>query len=135
MVRYENQYKQQRDRAEAKNGLEKYAFSMKSTVNDNNVAGNLDESDKKTITDAVESALQWLGTNQEARKEEFEQRQKELEGACNPIMTKMYQGAGGIPHMSQLAGAGGMPGGFAGASPGGQSAPPPSSGPKVEEVD
>ena len=140
-AKYENQDKQQRDRVEAKNGLENYAFSMKNTVNDANVGGKLDESDKKAILDAVEGALQWLQTNQEASKEEFEHRQKELEGICNPIMTKMYQaggagagGAGGMPDMSQFAGAGGA-GGFGGAAPGGRSAPPPSSGPKVEEVD
>jgi L1 cell adhesion molecule like protein len=116
---------------------------MKNTVNDANVGGKLDESDKKAILDAVEGALQWLQTNQEASKEEFEHRQKELEGVCNPIMTKMYQGAGaaggagGMPDMSQFAGAAGGAGagGFGGAAPGGRSAPPPSSGPKVEEVD
>jgi L1 cell adhesion molecule like protein len=142
-AKYENQDKQQRERVEAKNGLENYAFSMKNTVNDANVGGKLDESDKKAILDAVEGALQWLQTNQEASKEEFEHRQKELEGVCNPIMTKMYQGAGaaggagGMPDMSQFAGAAGGAGagGFGGAAPGGRSAPPPSSGPKVEEVD
>ena len=143
-AKFESQDRQQRDRVEAKNGLENYAFSMKNTINDANVGGKLDESDKKTILDAVESALQWLGTNQEASKEEFEHRQKELEGVCNPIMTKMYQGAGagaggagGMPDMSQFAGAAGGAGagGFGGAAPGGRSAPPPSSGPKVEEVD
>lgn len=50
--------------------------------------------------------------------EEFEDKQKELEQLCTPIITKMYQqGAGG--GMPAGAGAGGMP----------------SSGPKVEEVD
>jgi len=142
-AKYENQDKQQRERVDAKNGLENYAFSMKNTVNDANVAGKLEESDKSAILSAVEGALQWLQTNQEASKEEFEHRQKELEGVCNPIMTKMYQaggggagGAGGMPDMSQFAGAAGGAGGFGGgAAPGGRSAPPPSSGPKVEEVD
>ena len=48
---------------------------------------------------------------------------KELEGVCNPIITKMYQGAGGMP--------GGMP---TGAAPGeGPASSGP--GPKIEEVD
>ncbi|KAB7500284.1 hypothetical protein Anas_14305 [Armadillidium nasatum] len=68
--------------------------------------------------------IKWLDQNQLAEKEEFQHKQKELEGIVNPIITKMYQGAGG--------GAGGMPGscgmesGFSGAS---------SRGPTVEEVD
>jgi len=135
-TKFENQDKQQRERVESKNGLENYAFSIKNTVNDANVAGKLSDSDKTTISEAVESALQWLNTNQEASKEEFEHRQKELEGVCNPIMTKMYQAGGGAP--------GGMPGGmpdmsgFGGAAPHGSGAAPSSStsaGPKVEEVD
>jgi L1 cell adhesion molecule like protein len=135
---YEAQDKLQRERIESKNGLENYAFSIKNTVNDPNVAGKLGESDKQAILAAVESALQWLQSNQEASKEEFEHRQKELEGVCNPIMTKMYQGAGGAGGMP-----GGMPGGVpdmsgftggAGAGPSGPSASS-SSGPKVEEVD
>ncbi|CUF95469.1 heat shock protein 70, putative [Bodo saltans] len=134
-AKFEAQDKLQRDRVDAKNGLENYSYSMKNTVADPNVGGKLDESDKSAINSAVESALQWLQNNQEASKEEFEHRQKELEGICNPIMTKMYQGAGGA--------AGGMPGGmpdmsgFGGAGAGAGAGPSASSssGPKVEEVD
>ena len=92
--------------------------------------------------------MQWLNSNQEASKEEFEHHQKELEATCNPIMSKMYQaggapgGAGGFPG----AGAGGFPGAGAGGFPGAGGAPAggfggaapsggASSGPKVEEVD
>jgi len=59
-----------------------------------------------------------------AEKEEFEHKQKELEKICMPIMTKIYQGASGVP--------GGFPGteGQAyGAGSGG------SKGPTIEEVD
>ncbi|CCW60163.1 unnamed protein product, partial [Phytomonas sp. EM1] len=81
-ARYEAEDRLQRDRVEAKNALENYAYSMKNTINDTNVAGKLDESDKKTIESAVEEALRWLNNNQEASKEEYEDRQKELEGKC-----------------------------------------------------
>lgn len=66
-----------------------------------------------------------LSSLQTAEKEEFEHQQKELEKVCNPIITKLYQSAGGMP--------GGMPGGFPGGG-----APPSggaSSGPTIEEVD
>ncbi|CAE7715643.1 unnamed protein product [Symbiodinium sp. CCMP2456] len=57
--------------------------------------------------------------------DEFEAKQKELEGIVNPIMMKVYQaaGGGGMPE-------GGMPGGGMGGAPGGGA-----SGPTVEEVD
>lgn len=59
--------------------------------------------------------------SQSAEKDEFEHQQKELEKVCNPVMTKLYQNAGGMP--------GGFPG--AGGAPGGGA----SSGPTIEEVD
>ena len=67
-----------------------------------------------------------------AEKEEFEHQQKELEKICNPIVTKLYQAAGGAP--------GGMPGGMPGSMPGGMpggAAPGggSGSGPTIEEVD
>jgi len=65
----------------------------------------------------------WLDKNQLAEKDEFEAKQKELEGVVNPIMMKVYQAAGGAPD-------GGMPGGGDGGMPGGGGG-----GPTVEEVD
>lgn len=66
-----------------------------------------------------------LALFQMAEKEEYEHQQKELQNVCNPIITKLYQGAGGMP--------GGMPGGFPGA--GGAGGGGGSSGPTIEEVD
>ena len=44
-----------------------------------------------------------MDANQLAEVEEFNEKQKEVEGVCNPIITKLYADAGGAP--------GGMPGG------------------------
>jgi L1 cell adhesion molecule like protein len=125
-AKFEAEDRKQRDRIEAKNGLENYAYSMKNTVNDPNVGGKLDASDKQTLLEAVEEATKWLECSQEASKEEYEGRQRELEATCSPIITKMYGGGGSAP--------GGMPGGFPGGAAAG-SAAPPRSGPKIEEVD
>ena len=72
--------------------------------------------------------LLWL---QSAEKDEFEHKQKELEKVCMPIVTKLYQGAGGPP---PPGGAGGFPGGFPGAGAAGAS-DSGSKGPTIEEVD
>merc|ERR1712048_1107455 len=83
---------------------------------------NLKEVTKKKIEKAVQDTLDWLDKNQLAEKDEFEAKQKELEGVVNPIMMKVYQAAGG-------GGAGGMPDMSGGAPAGG------AGGPTVEEVD
>eukprot|EP00172_Hildenbrandia_rubra_P004481 Plantae.Rhodophyta-Hildenbrandia_rubra.ctg9141.p1 GENE.Plantae.Rhodophyta-Hildenbrandia_rubra.ctg9141~~Plantae.Rhodophyta-Hildenbrandia_rubra.ctg9141.p1 ORF type:complete len:656 (-),score=165.70 Plantae.Rhodophyta-Hildenbrandia_rubra.ctg9141:245-2212(-) len=100
-----------REKIEARNALENYAYTLRNSVNDEKVKDKISEEDKKSIEDKVAEALKWLEDNEEATKEEFEAKQKEVEEVANPIMTKMYQSAG--------AGAGGMPGGMPGGAPGG----------------
>merc|ERR1719326_1246628 len=99
-----------KDKIEAKNQLENYAYSMRNSINDEKMKDKIDAADKETIETAINEATTWLDENQSAEKEEFEAKQKELEGVCNPIMMKVYQGAGGgMP--------GGMDGGMGGAGP------------------
>jgi heat shock protein 1/8 len=126
--KYKAEDEEHKKKIEAKNGLENYAYNMKNTMNDDNVGGKIDADDKAKITAAVEECIQWLEGNQMGEVDEFEDKLKELEGLCNPIISKMYQGAGGG------APEGGMPdfgAGGAGAEAGGGAAP----GPKIEEVD
>ena len=42
----------------------------------------------------LQNTIHWLDNNQLAEIDEFEDTQKELEGVCNPIITKMYQQSG-----------------------------------------
>ncbi|VDO16326.1 unnamed protein product [Rodentolepis nana] len=121
--KFRQEDEKQRDRVAAKNGLESYAFSMKSTVEDEKVKEKIAEGDRKKVVEKCEEVLKWLDVNQTAEKDEYEHKQKELESVCNPIITKMYQEAGGACGMpGGVGGAGGMP-----ASAGG--------GPTIEEVD
>eukprot|EP00090_Calanus_glacialis_P020860 TRINITY_DN321_c0_g1_i3.p1 TRINITY_DN321_c0_g1~~TRINITY_DN321_c0_g1_i3.p1 ORF type:complete len:658 (-),score=218.50 TRINITY_DN321_c0_g1_i3:88-2061(-) len=123
----------QKERISAKNGLESYCFNMKTTLDDGNVKDKISEDDMKKITDKCDEAIKWLDANQLAEVEEFNDKQKEVEGVCNPIITKLYQGAGGMP--------GGMPdmGGMGGGMPGAGAAPAAGgaggAGPTIEEVD
>merc|ERR1711975_46783 len=94
------------------NGLESYCFNMKTTIEDDKVKDKISEDDMKTITDKCDEAIKWLDANQLAEVEEFNDKQKEVESVCNPIITKLYQGAGAVP------------GGGAGGA-----------GPTIEEVD
>merc|ERR1711883_29181 len=114
---------------EAKNGLENYCFTMRNTLQEEKLKDKFEGDDKDKIEKAVQEALDWLDKNQLAEKDEFEAKQKELEGIVNPIMMKVYQAAGG--------GGGEMPGGMPGGFPGADGAPPGAggTGPTVEEVD
>jgi len=116
----------QKERVAAKNALESYAFNMKQTIDDEKIKDKISADDRKKIEEKCDEIIKWLDQNQTAEKDEFEHHQKELESVCTPIITKLYQGAGGMP--------GGMPGGFPGGAPGGASQGG-AGGPTIEEVD
>merc|ERR1712070_997858 len=137
--RYKSEDEANRARVEAKNALENYCFSIKSSISDEKVADKIPEGDKKKCMDAVSETQSWLDTNQSAEKEEFEEKQKALEAIVMPVMQSLGGGAGGMPGMP-----GGMPGGMpdmsgmggAGAPDmGGAPAPDADDGPKIEEID
>jgi len=113
-----------KSKIEAKNGLENYCFTMRNTLQEEKLKDKFEGDDKDKIEKAVQETLDWLDKNQLAEKDEFEAKQKEIEGIVNPIMMKVYQaaGGGGMPE-------GGMPGG------GGDFGGAPGGGPTVEEVD
>merc|ERR1711920_651929 len=106
---------QQKERISAKNGLESYCFNMKSTVEDEKFKDKISESDRQTISDKCQETIGWLDQNQMAEIDEYKHKQKEIEGICNPIVSKLYQ-RGQAPQN-------GMPSGQT------------NSGPTVEEVD
>lgn len=88
--------KKLKERIDARNSLETYVYNMKNQISDKDkLADKIDSEDKETIETAVKEALEWLDDNQSAEKEDFEEKLKEVEGVCNPIITKIYQASGG----------------------------------------
>merc|ERR1739845_36557 len=125
----------QKERIAAKNGLESYCFNMKSTMEDENLKAKISEEEKKTINSKCDDALKWLESNQLGEVDEFQDKQKELEAVCNPIISKLYQ-QGGAPGGTMPNGMpNGMPGGMAGGMPKGPASAGSNSGPTIEEVD
>ena len=127
LVQEAERYKAEDDankaRVEAKNGLENYLFQVKSSLNDDQVAGQVSAADKTKALDAVSAATKWLDANQTAEKEEFEEKQKEVERVVLPVLQNL---------------SGGNSGSNAGAGSGGASAGPATDadeGPKIEEID
>jgi L1 cell adhesion molecule like protein len=120
--KFAEQDKKVRERVEAKNGLEQYAYNLKQSIGEEGVKDKLTDEDRKTIEDACEATLKWIEDNQQAEAPAFEDEKKKLEGICMPIMAKIYAGAGG---------AGGMPG----MPPQGGAPPGAGAGPTVEEYD
>merc|ERR1712093_256402 len=86
-----------KQRIDARNGLESYVYNLKNTLDDDEkgISDKISDSDKEELETAINDTLDWLDENQEAEAEEYDEKQKELEGVANPIMQKVYQAAGG----------------------------------------
>merc|ERR1712167_106687 len=78
--KYREEDEQNKSKIEAKNGLENYCFTMRNTLQEEKLKDKFEGDDKDKIEKAVQDALDWLDKNQLAEKEEFEAKQKELEG-------------------------------------------------------
>lgn len=88
--------KANREKIEARNGLENYAFSLKNQANDDEgLGGKISDDEKETILEAVKETTEWLEENSAtATTEDFDEQKEKLIAVAYPITTKMY-GAGG----------------------------------------
>merc|ERR1712194_507594 len=80
MVQEAEKYKAEDDanknRVEAKNGLENYCYSLKSSISSEEVAGKIPEDQKAHLDATIEDTIAWLDANPAAEKEEYEEMQK-----------------------------------------------------------
>jgi L1 cell adhesion molecule like protein len=137
--KFKDEDKKHADRMSAKSSLESYAFSLRSSLTDEKVAGKIDKADKEKLEKLVKATVDWITENENADKDEYESKKSELEAQAGPIISKIYQGAGGGEGAP-----GGMPGGFDPSQFGGGGGEESSAsssggaskkGPKIEEVD
>ena len=81
MVKEARQYKadddKQRARIRSKDRLEDFALEMKSALED--------------ALYKCQDVVKWVDAHEEAEKYEYDQRYKELEGACRPLMSKLHK--------------------------------------------
>jgi L1 cell adhesion molecule like protein len=120
--RFKNEDEAQRDKVSAKNGLEAYIFNMKASLDQPEVKSKLSEAELSEARSSLEAALAWLDRNQLAEKEEFVEKQKELERQLRKFVEKLYSGAAGGPSADATSGCG-------------QQARQGSREPTIEEVD
>jgi len=86
--------KQIKERVEARNQLENYAYQIRNMIKDEKGAGaKFEEEDKKTIETAVDDVIAWLdGLTETPSKEDSDAKYKELEKIVQPIVSK-YAGS------------------------------------------
>ncbi|RRT33324.1 hypothetical protein B296_00057508 [Ensete ventricosum] len=90
--------KRVKEKIDARNQLETYVYNMKNTISDKDkLADKIESEEKEKIEAALKDALEWLDDNQNGEKEDYDEKLKEVEAVCNPIISAVYQKSGGAP--------------------------------------
>jgi len=93
--RFADEDKKTRERVEAKNKLENYAYTIRNQIQDEN--SKVEAEDKSTLEDAVKDVIDWLDENATADIEDFEAKYTELEEIVKPILGAQNPYANGYP--------------------------------------
>jgi heat shock protein 1/8 len=93
--KYKSEDEAQKETIGAKNSLESYIFNMKSSLDEDKVKETLGADDVADAKTKLDEALAWLDKNQLAEKEEYADKQKELESSLKKLMEKLYSSGGG----------------------------------------
>ncbi|KAL9676907.1 hypothetical protein QQ045_005129 [Rhodiola kirilowii] len=81
-----------KEKIDAHNRLETYVYNMRSQINDKDkLSDKIDSEDKERVDSTLKDALEWLDDNQNAEKDEYVEKLKEIEAVCNPIIKGVYE--------------------------------------------
>ena len=93
---FAEQDKLAKERIDARQALDNYIYSVKSSMNDEaKLKGKLTSEDEETLNEAIKDGQSFLDSNPEAEKEEYEEKRKEVEGVCDPIIKSVMDGGAG----------------------------------------
>merc|ERR1712217_494442 len=99
MVKEAEQFREQdeaqRKKVEGRNELERYAYSVRTSLDRDDLKEKFTEDDRTKVTEAIDDVLKWLEEHADADAAEYETKQKDLEGIVNPIMIRIYNEQGG----------------------------------------
>lgn len=99
MIKESEKYKAEDDaikqKIDAKNALENYAFSVRNSLKDEKLKDKFTPEERSRLEELVDQTFKWIESNQNEEPEMYKNKQSKLEEAFNPIMTKIYQQTGG----------------------------------------
>lgn len=86
---FAEQDKLAKQKIEARQSLDNYLYSVKSSLNDpEKLKGKLSSDDQSTVEDALKEGQSFLDENPDADKDQYDEKRKEIEGICDPIIQK-----------------------------------------------
>lgn len=85
-----------KEKIDARQQLDNYIYSVKSSLNDpEKLKGKVSADDEQTLEDAIKDGQSFLDSNPDAEKEEYDEKRKEIEEICDPIIKSGMDSQGG----------------------------------------
>ena len=89
--KFKKEDEMQREKITARNSLESYVYSVKQRAEDPYVVTKLNTAELETVKEKTQEVMAWLERNAlQADKEEYEEKQRDLQRVCSPIMAKLH---------------------------------------------
>lgn len=84
--------KEIKEKVDAKNSFENYLYQMRRSIEDKDkLSEKISEEDKNAIQEALTDSQDWFNANEEAATDEYNDKLKEIQSICDPIISKIYQ--------------------------------------------
>jgi molecular chaperone DnaK (HSP70) len=86
--KYREEDARQKERIDARNGLENYIYSVKNSAD---TKDKLSEEERQVVESACKDSLEWLeSAAKDVSVDDYAAQQKKLEGIVAPIVSKLY---------------------------------------------
>merc|ERR1711862_370183 len=88
---YADQDKKEKELIESRNNLESYLYNLRNSLS-SDMKEKMNSNDYDMLEKNINDALIWLEDNPSSlSKEDYDNKQKEIEGIANPILQNVYQ--------------------------------------------
>merc|ERR1711966_487971 len=73
--KYKHEDEKTREKIEAKNSLENYAYNIKNTIKDEKIKDKISENEKEELEKKISEILTFIEKNEDLEKEEYEEKE------------------------------------------------------------
>ena len=88
--KYKEEDEKTRETIAARHSLENYAFSVKHAVEDSSAVSKLCSAEIDMAKSKAIEVIDWLDRNSLAEKEEYQEKEQDMQKVCSPIMSKLH---------------------------------------------
>ncbi|GJQ71083.1 putative heat shock 70 kDa protein cognate [Trypoxylus dichotomus] len=93
--KYKAEDEKMRSSVAAKNDLENYVYQIRAMVDDPSVSSKISNEEKETLSRICNDSMSWIGEHKNAEEDDYNEKKREIELACKPIIMRFFASSGG----------------------------------------